>query len=231
MARSEASGMPQEKPQIKRPERENSAVSATRKTTRASAAEAQGSSSWLAAEIERLRAELKGAAARIEALEKSAHEDALTGLLNRRGFARAFAQAIAYLGRYGGSAALLYLDLDRFKPVNDRYGHAAGDGVLRQLAGILQRSVRASDVVARLGGDELALVLWNLDAAQMQAKMRALEGLVESASFTIGNERLDLGVSIGGTMLLPEDDFDTALARADAAMYARKQERRKPSSQ
>jgi diguanylate cyclase (GGDEF)-like protein len=98
--------------------------------------------------------------------------------------------------------------------------------VLRQIAGILQGSVRASDIAARLGGDELALVLWNLDALQMQAKTRALEALVEGAAFMVEGERLDLGVSIGGTMLLPQDDLDTALARADAAMYARKQERR-----
>jgi diguanylate cyclase (GGDEF)-like protein len=217
--------MPQEKPQIQGLEREKSAAAAPRKIARARPAEEQGTP-WLAAEIERLRAELKRSEARIEELEKSAHEDGLTGLLNRRGLARAFAQVIAYLKRYGGSAALLYLDLDRFKPVNDRYGHAAGDIVLRQIAGILQGSVRASDIAARLGGDELALVLWNLDALQMQAKTRALEALVEGAAFMVEGERLDLGVSIGGTMLLPQDDLDTALARADAAMYARKQERR-----
>lgn len=218
--------MPQEKPIIKGLERETPAGAAPRKIVQARPLEAQGEPSWLAAEIERLRAELQRSEALIEALEKSAHEDVLTGLLNRRGFARAFAQAIAYLKRYGGSAALLYLDLDRFKPVNDRYGHAAGDVVLRQIAGILQGSVRASDLAARLGGDELALVLWNLDALQMQAKMRALEALVDGTSFSVGGEQIDLGVSIGGTMLLPQDDLDSALARADAAMYARKQERR-----
>jgi len=218
--------MPQETPQIKGLERDNAAAPATRKIARADLGEGRDTASRLAAEIDRLRAALKRSEARIEELEKSAHEDALTGLLNRRGFARAFAQAIAYLKRYGGSAALLYLDLDRFKPVNDRYGHAAGDIVLRQIAGVMQGSVRASDIAARLGGDELALVLWNLDAQQMQAKMRSLETLVEGMSFAVGAERIDLGVSIGGTMLAPDDDLDAALARADAAMYARKHERR-----
>ncbi len=161
-----------------------------------------------------------------EQLEKSALEDALTGLLNRRGFERAFAQAVAYLKRYGGSAALLYLDLDRFKPVNDRYGHAAGDVVLREIARLLLGSVRASDIAARLGGDELALVLWNLDAGQMATKMRALETLVENASFEVAGTKLDVGVSIGGVMLAPEDDLASALSRADAAMYARKKERK-----
>ncbi|MBY0532623.1 MAG: GGDEF domain-containing protein [Xanthobacteraceae bacterium] len=182
--------------------------------------------SALATEIDRLREQLSRSEARIEALEKSAHEDALTGLLNRRGFERAFAQTVAYLKRYGGSAALLYLDLDRFKPVNDKYGHAVGDVVLQEMARLLLGSVRASDLVARLGGDELALVLWNLDAAQMTAKMRALEALVESASFEVQGAKLDVGVSIGGVMLSASDTLASALQRADAAMYARKKERR-----
>jgi diguanylate cyclase (GGDEF)-like protein len=182
--------------------------------------------SHLAAEIERLREQLSKSEARIESLEKSAHEDALTGLLNRRGFERAFAQAIAYLKRYGGSAALLYLDLDRFKPINDRYGHAVGDVVLREIARLLLGSVRASDLAARLGGDELALVLWNLDAKQMTQKMRSLEAFIESASFEVQGVKLNVGASIGGVMLLETDTLASALERADAAMYARKKERK-----
>lgn len=216
--------MPQKKPQSQGPERETPAAAATRKLARGRPADEVAAP--LAAEIERLRAELRRSQARIKELETSAHEDALTGLLNRRGLARAFAQAMAYLDRYGGSAALLYLDLDRFKPINDRYGHAAGDIVLRQVAGLLQGSVRASDIAARLGGDEFALLLWNLGAAQMQAKMRALEALVDRAAFVFKGETASLGVSIGGTMLAPDDSLDSALARADAAMYARKRERR-----
>jgi diguanylate cyclase (GGDEF)-like protein len=217
--------MPREKPQNKGAGRAKRERAAPRKTGRERASPEQVSST-LAAEIERLREQLSRSEALREQLEKSALEDALTGLLNRRGFERAFAQAIAYLKRYGGSAALLYLDLDRFKPVNDRYGHAAGDVVLREIARLLLGSVRASDIAARLGGDELALVLWNLDAGQMAAKMRALEALVENASFEVAGAKLDVGVSIGGVMLAPEDDLASALSRADAAMYARKKERR-----
>jgi diguanylate cyclase (GGDEF)-like protein len=217
--------MPREKPQNKGAGRAKRERAAPRKTGRERAFPEQVSST-LAAEIERLREQLSRSEALREQLEKSALEDALTGLLNRRGFERAFAQAIAYLKRYGGSAALLYLDLDRFKPVNDRYGHAAGDVVLREIARLLLGSVRASDIAARLGGDELALVLWNLDARQMATKMRALETLVENASFEVAGAKLDVGVSIGGVMLAPEDDLASALSRADAAMYARKKERR-----
>lgn len=180
----------------------------------------------LAVEIERLREQLKNSEARIEQLEKSAHEDALTGLLNRRGFERAFAQAIAYLKRYGGSAALLYLDLDHFKPINDKYGHAVGDVVLQEVARLLLGSVRASDIAARLGGDELVLVLWNLDAGQMIGKMRAIEALIESASFSVKNEKLEVGVSVGGVMLNETDTLERALERADVSMYERKKIRR-----
>mgnify|MGYP003393456127 CR=1 FL=1 len=216
--------MPREKPQNKGVTRAKRGSAAPRKSGRERVADQFTSA--LATEIERLRDQLSRSAARIEALEKSAHEDALTGLLNRRGFERAFAQAIAYLKRYGGSAALLYLDLDRFKPINDKHGHAVGDVVLQEIARLMMGSVRASDFAARLGGDELALVLWNLDAAQMAAKMRALETLVESASFEVQDTKLDVGVSIGGVMLSADDNLAAALQRADAAMYVRKKERK-----
>jgi diguanylate cyclase (GGDEF)-like protein len=217
--------MPREKPQNKGVSRVKRESAAPRKVHRERPS-SDVSQSQLASEIEHLREQLSRSEARIEALEKSAHEDALTGLLNRRGFERAFAQAIAYLKRYGGSAALLYLDLDRFKPINDKFGHAVGDVVLQEVARLMLGSVRASDIAARLGGDELALVLWNLDAMQMTAKMRALETLVENASFEVQGAKLDVGVSIGGVMLSPEDNLSSAISRADADMYARKKERK-----
>jgi diguanylate cyclase (GGDEF)-like protein len=97
---------------------------------------------------------------------------------------------------------------------------------LQEVSRMLLGSVRASDIVARLGGDEIALVLWNLDAARMQAKMRALEILVEKTAFEVAGKKLAVGVSVGGVMLQPEENLASALSRADAAMYARKKERR-----
>jgi diguanylate cyclase (GGDEF)-like protein len=180
----------------------------------------------LAAEIERLRSALTRSAARIEELEQSAHEDALTGLLNRRGFERAFVRTIAYLKRYGGSAALIYLDLDNFKPVNDKYGHAAGDVVLREISRLIASSVRASDIVARIGGDEIALLLLNIDAIQTELKARALEDRVANTEFVISGTELDIGLSAGVTMLSGGDKLEAAMQRADTAMYARKKERK-----
>ncbi len=180
----------------------------------------------LAAEIERLRGALEQSEARIEELQQSAHEDALTGLLNRRGFEQAFVRTIAYLKRYGGVAALLYLDLDRFKPVNDQYGHAAGDVVLQEISKLIVSCVRASDIVARVGGDEIAVLLLNIDDVQAEAKARFLEERVAGAEFAVSGTRLDVGLSAGSTMLSGDDEIEGAMKRADASMYARKKQRR-----
>src|SRR5687767_9429642 len=116
----------------------------------------------LAVEVERLRTQLAAAQARIAELEAKADTDALLDIPNRRGFERELRRSLAYVRRYSASAALIYLDLDQFKPVNDRHGHAAGDRVLQAVAVALRRSVRESDVVARLGGDEFGVLLWNI---------------------------------------------------------------------
>ena len=113
-------------------------------------------------EVGRLAAELQASHARITELEARIDVDPLTETLNRRGFERELTRSLAYVKRYAVSAALVYLDLDDFKPVNDRHGHAAGDAVLKAIAATLVRHVRASDVVARIGGDEFVVLLWNV---------------------------------------------------------------------
>ncbi len=118
----------------------------------------------LLAEIERLKADIASAQRRISELEARADIDPLLDILNRRGFERELKRSLAYLQRYKGEAALLFLDLDGFKAVNDRHGHAAGDALLKAVAQELVKHVRASDVVARLGGDEFGVLLWNLGA-------------------------------------------------------------------
>jgi diguanylate cyclase (GGDEF)-like protein len=180
----------------------------------------------LAAEVARLEGELAAARAHLHELEAQAEVDPLTGVLNRRGFDRELKRAVAYVARYGGSAALVYLDLDRFKPVNDRHGHAAGDAVLKGIAATLLSRVRASDSVARIGGDEFAVLLWNLDERNAIAKACALEAAIAAVATSFGAETLSVGASAGVAMLATAESAPEVLSRADAAMYARKRARR-----
>ena len=124
------------------------------------------------------------------------------------------------------SAALVYLDLDGFKPINDRHGHAAGDAVLKAAAMVLARHVRSSDLVARIGGDEFVTLLWHIDESDAHAKARALEAAIARMTATHDGATLSIQVSAGAGMLLPLDTPASALERADRAMYARKSARR-----
>jgi diguanylate cyclase (GGDEF)-like protein len=181
----------------------------------------------LLAEIERLQASLKAEQARVKELEATIDIDPLTGVFNRRGFERELKRSLAYVQRYWTRAALVYVDLDGFKPVNDRHGHAAGDAVLRAVAATLTSSVRASDTVARLGGDEFGLILWNLSEADAAKKAHALEAAISESRTGGNNDAYCVGASIGFAMLGPSDDPAKALADADHAMYARKAARKR----
>jgi len=177
--------------------------------------------------MDALREQLAAERARVAELETRVDEDPLTGLLNRRGFMKALERTLAYARRYKATGALLFLDLDGFKAVNDRHGHAAGDWVLGRVGRLIAGSVRASDVVARVGGDEFVVLLWNLNEAQAIAKARALEALIAESPFEQKRgKNYTLGLSAGLTMLQDGDTSEAVLARADEAMYARKRERK-----
>jgi diguanylate cyclase (GGDEF)-like protein len=184
----------------------------------------------LAAEVDALAAELEASHARIIELEARVDIDPLTEIRNRRGFARELARSLAYVKRYGTSAVLIYVDLDGFKLVNDRHGHAAGDAVLKAVAATLLRHVRTSDIVARMGGDEFAVLLWNVRGAAAAAKAAALEAAVYATPVRWNASTLAVGASAGMTALGALDTPAEVLARADAAMYARKAERRAGSA-
>lgn len=159
-------------------------------------------------------------------LESLAHEDPLTGMLNRRGFLREISRALAYVARYKTPVALLLSDLDRFKPINDTYGHAVGDTALLHFATVLKEHVRASDSIARLGGDEFALILWQLDESMALHKAALLQEVVSETPLVTEGVELRLGTSIGVAMFRPDETPEDLLARADAAMYSDKSERR-----
>jgi diguanylate cyclase (GGDEF)-like protein len=186
----------------------------------------RSSTALLVAEVERLERELALARKQMAELEARADIDPLTNLPNRRAFERDLARSLAYIKRHRTGAALLYLDLDNFKRINDRYGHAAGDEMLRAVARVLGRHVRESDIVARIGGDEFALLLWNCDEAHAIAKALALEIAIGRATAMHDEAVLAVGASVGVAALLPLDRPVEAIKRADQAMYARKSARR-----
>ena len=176
--------------------------------------------------IRRLRTQLARAVARIEQLQASADTDILLDIANRRGFERELKRAIAYIKRYHASGALIVLDVDRLKPINDAFGHAAGDQVLKAIVAVLLRHVRSSDVVGRLGGDEFALLLWNLSETDAKAKAAALEQAVDRLSFVFRGRPVTAGASTGVAILGLHAEAGRALEEADSAMYVRKAQRR-----
>jgi diguanylate cyclase (GGDEF)-like protein len=180
----------------------------------------------LLAEIERLKHDLTVARAKIVELEARADVDPLLDILNRRGFERELKRSLAYMQRYGTIAALIYIDLDGFKDINDRHGHAAGDALLKAVAKRLAAQVRASDVVARLGGDEFAVLIWNAGGDAALAKARELEATVADVRVSHGDAKLAVGASAGTAVLGPLDTPAQVIEAADRAMYARKTERR-----
>jgi diguanylate cyclase (GGDEF)-like protein len=180
----------------------------------------------LLAEIERLKRELAIARARVGELEARADVDPLLDVLNRRGFERELKRALAHTKRYGTPAALMFVDLDNFKTVNDRHGHGTGDALLKAVTREITRHVRASDVVGRLGGDEFGVLLWRVDEAQAVTKARELEGLLARVSVMHGRVHVQVGASVGAALLRADITPAEIITAADRAMYGRKDEKR-----
>jgi diguanylate cyclase (GGDEF)-like protein len=178
------------------------------------------------AEIRRLKMQIAKANARIEALQAAAETDFLLGIPNRRGFERELGRAISYIQRYQASGALVVLDVDRLKPINDNLGHSAVYEVLKAIVAVLSQQIRSSDVIGRLGGDEFALLLWNLSETDAHAKAAAFEEDIDRLGFTFEGHTVATGVSAGVAILGPHSEAAKALVDADCAMYVRKAQRR-----
>lgn len=173
-------------------------------------------------EMDSVRRELMQTRTRLEEVERAADQDQLLPLLNRRAFVRELSRHIAFAARYGTPASLVYFDLDDFKSVNDTYSHAAGDAVLKHFAETLLAHVRDSDVVARLGGDEFGVILSHTNESTAHRKAGSLADVLGGSPAQWGERTIAVGFSYGAFELAPGESAESAMARADEAMYAHK---------
>jgi diguanylate cyclase (GGDEF)-like protein len=170
-------------------------------------------------EINRLRGELSRYEARIVELDRVAHIDHLVDLPNRRSFLGHLERVLAQLERDGEPAAMLFIDVDGLKAINDRLGHKAGDQALVQVARLLVASVRSSDFVGRLAGDEFGILLEKSDElSAWQSALRVVE-TVDDCRFCVDSVCLPLSVAVGVAMMKKGDTAEAVLARADREMY------------
>lgn len=186
----------------------------------------RGAIQTLLSEVTDLRGEVGRLKARLAEVEGLADRDALTPLLNRRAFLRELSRVRTFGQRYGSPSSLVFFDLDEFKRVNDRFGHAAGDAALKAVAERLTANVRESDVVGRMGGDEFGVILVQADHAVAEAKAHALARAIEGAPLEFGDWTHPIHVSFGVREITAEAEPEILLAEADAAMFARKRQRR-----
>ena len=169
----------------------------------------------------RIEAELREAQAETLAL---ATHDSLTGLPNRLLAQERIARAVEHARRFRRRTAILFLDLDGFKAINDTWGHAAGDAVLKEVASRMRGSTRSSDTVARLGGDEFLVLLPEIEGAKSAATVaQKLLASMKATKFAVAGQELNVTFSVGGAVF-PDHagNVDELLARADAALYRAK---------
>lgn len=170
-------------------------------------------------EIERLRAHVSRLEGRINELDRLAYRDSLVDVLNRRGFIASLENLIARVDRYGDEAAMLFVDLDGLKLINDRFGHQAGDAVLVEVAKMIVGCVRDSDCVGRLGGDEFAVLLERADElSAWQMGLRIVEAVVGS-QYCVSGICLPLSVAVGVGVIERGDTPEAVMQRADKSMY------------
>jgi diguanylate cyclase (GGDEF)-like protein len=176
----------------------------------------------MAAEIGRLRGQIAQLEERVEQLDLLAHQDPLVSLPNRRGFMRELERLIDRARRYEERSAMLFVDLDGLKMINDTFGHKAGDEALIQVAQLLVGGLRRSDVVARIGGDEFAILLSHTDEVSAHETAGRLVDKIADCDFMHDGDALPLSVAIGVAPISGDEEAQAIMARADEEMYRRK---------
>jgi diguanylate cyclase (GGDEF)-like protein len=162
-----------------------------------------------------LRAALVEARERLSELEQVGDTDTLTPLPNRRRFIRELERVTAQTSRHGTEAAVLYIDLECLKGINDRHGHCAGDAALIHVARLLGGLIRSNDFAARIGGDEFGLILDHLDHNSAIETADRIARYIASVPLDLGGTQVTLTASIGIASVLAGDSVDDVLRRAD----------------
>jgi diguanylate cyclase (GGDEF)-like protein len=170
-------------------------------------------------EITRLRADVASLKSKVAELDQLAHRDALVPLANRRGMLRELETMIARHDRHKTPAAMLFVDLNDLKVLNDSFGHCGGDAALVMVAEKLVEGTRATDCVARLGGDEFCVLLDHADEKSALETAERLVDLIAAEKCQFEGSPMPLSVAIGVTLIEEGDTPATVLARADKAMY------------
>ncbi|AMJ61644.1 GGDEF domain-containing protein [Bosea sp. PAMC 26642] len=171
--------------------------------------------------IAQLERELRDAHRRLAEMTRLAYVDSLSGLGNRRAFDDEMLRTVDRARRYQMPAVVALFDIDRFKEVNDLYGHDAGDAMIVAIGQCLRSQIRASDFVARIGGDEFAVILSNIAFEDACQRVELLSEAVCAIEYKLGGEMLQISVSVG-TSAVEADPSHQPLRAADQAMYRRK---------
>jgi len=160
-------------------------------------------------------------------IERLSRTDELTGLANRRGLQEELDRAVALAQRHGHALALLLIDLDHFKRINDCFGHRAGDAVLRRVGRMLAERLRTGDVAARLGGDEFVVVLPLTDADGASVVAAEVKRALAEARIPAGGGTARVSASVGFAQRVDHESSEALLARADLLMYRAKRRQRR----
>ncbi len=177
-------------------------------------------------EVLALRLDQIALKAALERSELFADRDALCPVFNRRAFERELTREIALASRYGTPLCVVFLDLDRFKLVNDRFGHATGDTVLTEVCEVISENIRQTDILGRLGGDEFGIALTHADLSDCQEKAKSITALIDEMTVSDaskpGIEPVKLGASCGVVSWRQGKTATALIAEADETMFRTK---------
>lgn len=180
---------------------------------------AQLSRRQLQQEVDQLRAKVAQQMVQVQELKKQALRDELTGLPNRRAFDKELQRSLESFSRYNRNGALLMIDVNSFKGINDTLGHAAGDAILQHISRMLEAYTRLGDTVARLGGDEFAVILNEVSPEQAQQKAAQIQEMISTTTCRYNGHDIHVSISVGTCSFLSANDEAGLMQMADAAMY------------